>query len=69
MRTWSEHMYINLRKMIYWAFSRDIFLSHHKWKSVHFFNNSLGSVTTVTQTQIIFIVNYDMHILQNLCVI
>lgn len=34
-----------------------------------FFNNSLTSVTTVTQNQIIFIVNYDTHILQNLCVI
>lgn len=34
-----------------------------------FFNNSLASVTTVTQTQVIFIVNYDTHILQNLCII
>lgn len=33
---------------------------------IHFFNNNLASVT---QIQIIFSVNYNTHILQNLCVI
>lgn len=55
-------MYIELSpEMFFWATIYE--------NQFIFFNNSLASVTTVTQTQIIFIVNYVTHIVKNLCVI
>lgn len=62
-------MYMNLRKMIYWVSQKMFFRATVTICPLFFFNNSLVSVTTVTQPPIILIVNYDTHILQNLCVI
>lgn len=47
--------------MYFWAAKND---NHFIFK-----NKSLVLVTTVPQTSIIFTVDYDMHILQNLCVV